>query len=668
MLANLGFYIILLCFILSVYGAFASFIAGLTRHRKLYLSSKSALVTLSVLVVGASGLLVYLLFERDYSVAYIAKNTSNDLPMFYTFTALWCSLEGSHLLWTTLLAVVAAIAALTHAKDNEHIMPYVLTALMAVLGWMFYLLMTHSDPFKLQLPKVANGNGMNEVLQNPYMAIHPPLLFLGYVGTAIPFAYSLAALAYGDITEGWLKSVRRWAVFAWCFLTVSIALGGRWAYVELGWAGYWAWDPVENSSFLPWLTTTALLHGLLVQEKLGHLKRLSLILAISGFFLTFFGTFITRSGVISSVHAFGEGPIGPNYLMFLAVIAMVSTVLYAIRAPSLLPAESEKVWGVSKESALAVCQFLLIAFSVIIFIGTVFPIVSEALTDQRISITAPYFNIFAPYIGLGLVLMLGIGNLMRYRNAALDSVKKVVPLSLGLAIPLTVLLSYLGDVFAMSEGVDLYAQLLGFYSLSFCLFCLILDFWLKLKDFQFKFGFFVKRNLAFTGAFIAHVGFLIAIAGFLGNYRGMDKVVTLDVGESAELFGYEFTFKSGIEVSEVENVTLFAAPLEVNRFGKKVAEMAPAQSRYPTKPGQPFNEIAVDGGFWRDLYVVLNDFDRKTGKQATLHIHINPTVKMVWLAIAVMFLGGMVSLFDRRRGNRSRDVIAGNFELGGQTS
>ena len=356
-MANLGFMLIFYALISAAYGALASFMAAFTRHRRLAVSGKAALTLTCVLTLGAAGILVYLLFNRDYSVLYIAKNSSNDLPAFYTLTAFWSSLEGSHFFWTMILSVVSTVAAWTHAKENEHIMPYVQGVLMVILTWMLYLLMTHSDPFKVDLPAPLNGNGMNELLQNIYMAIHPPLLFLGYVSCAIPFAYAIAALLYGDITEGWLKTVRRWALFAFSVLTTAIALGGKWAYVELGWAGYWAWDPVENSSFFPWLLMLSLIHTLLIQEKLGLLKRLSLMIAMIAFFMTYFGTFITRSGVITSVHAFGEGPIGPNYLVFLAVLASISALIYAIRAPSILPSDPKKAWGIAKESALAIMLF-----------------------------------------------------------------------------------------------------------------------------------------------------------------------------------------------------------------------------------------------------------------------------------------------------------------------
>lgn len=665
MIANYGFFLLLLCFIACVYGFLASIAAARWRHRRLYRSSKMALTMTAVLCFLATALLVWSFFQRDYSINYIMKNSSNDLPAFYTFTALWSSLEGSHTLWTLLLAIVGAIAVWTPSRDNEHVMPYVAASFQAVLAWMFYLAITHSDPFVRSLPMPTNGRGMNELLQNPYMAIHPPLLFMGYVALAVPFAYSMAALCYGDITEGWLKTVRRWNLFAWILLTAAITLGGRWAYVELGWAGYWAWDPVENSSFLPWLMSTALIHSLLVQDKLGHLKRLSIILGILGFFLTYFGTFLTRSGVVSSVHSFAESPIGPNYLMYLSGFILVSTAIYAFRAPSILPADTNKVWGVSKESALVVTQFLLISFAAIVFVGTMFPIVSEAITKQRISVQQPYFNTFSPWVGLGFIVGIAIGNLMNYQTPKMPGAKKIVLGSIIFAIPMTAIFSYFGKVDSTTTSkFAYYAQIVGFYLCSWAIGCVTGDFYMRLKASRFRVKAFVPRNLAFIGGYIAHLGVLLAIIGFLGNYRSIEKKVTLSPNETTELFGYQFTLGSrGIEMGTQQNATLFQAPLKLSRNGQELTTMLPAQALYPTKPDQTFNEIAVYSRFWNDVYVVLADFDRTTGQRVTFQLHINPTVKIVWIAIVLMCIGGFVAMFDRFRGNRSRDAVASQWEL-----
>ena len=655
MFADLGFYLLLLCCLTSIYSTVASFVAAGARHRRLYRSARVASSAVFVMALVAALLLWYMFFQRDYSVAYIAKNSSNDLPIFYTITAFWSSLEGSHFLWTLLLSGCAVVALWTYSKDNEHIMPHVCGALMAVLSWMFYLLLTHSDPFVMMLPAPENGNGMNTLLQNPYMAIHPPTLFLGYTLAAIPAAYGIAALLFGDITEGWLKTVRRWAIFSWFILTAGIALGGRWAYVELGWAGYWAWDPVENSSFLPWIFGTALLHSLIIQDKLGHLKRLSIVLAFLAFFFSFFGTFITRSGVISSVHSFAESPIGPNYLMFLGVMLSSVVTLFLVRGHSILPPEADKVWGVSKESALVITQFLLLTLGAIVCVGTLYPIVSEAVTGQRTTVQAPYFNAFAPWIGLGLVVTIAIGNLMRFQTAKIPHIKRTLIISLIGAIPFTLIMIYFGDVMLTKKPFNLGIQIVGMYLCSWSIICLLADAYIRIKDLRWKWKLFFSRNLGYVGALVAHIGLVVAIIGFLGNYRGVQKVATLKIGEMTELFGFEFTFDK-MDIQQVENAKQFQAHFDVNRYNEHIGGIMVARSQYPTK-AELLHEVGVLGLFWEDLYITMSDFDKTTFKSATFEIHVNPTVRVVWISIVIMVLGGLIAIFDKVRGNKSRDVL-----------
>ena len=562
------------------------------------------------------------------------------------------------------MTVVSGIAIWTYAADNEHIMPYVSATLQGVMAWMYYLLISYSDPFTRFFPAPSNGQGMNALLQNPYMAIHPPCLFIGYTCLAVPFAYGIAALSYGDVTEGWLRTVRRWALVAWCFLTAAIFLGGHWAYQELGWSGYWAWDPVENSSFMPWILCTCLIHSLLVQDKLGHLKRMSIILSAFAFIMTFFGTFITRSGVISSVHSFAESPIGPNYLLFIGILLLFFAVLFGLRAHAILPAETGKIWGVSKESALIVTQFLLLTLLVIVFTGTLFPIVSEAVTKQRISVQAPYFNAFAPYIGLALTVAISFGNLMHFQSPRVTGGRKILLGSLVVALPTSLLLMYLSGVFQTTKTFNLVAQVAGTYMAMWSISCLSADFYLRFRQVKFQWRIMFTRNLAYTGAFVAHIGIVTAVFGFLGNYRGIDRELTLKSGEVVEFFGYNFTFDE-MTIAEEHNATLYQAPLKVSRDGKDLGTMLPARSKYPTKP-EMLHEIAVRGTFWHDIYVVLADFQKESGKQITVQMHINPTVRFVWLSCVLMVLGGLMCLMDKFRGQRSRDVVGGAWQLEGE--
>lgn len=645
MLADYGFYLLLLAFITSLYGSIASLSSAFLRHRRLFRSGRMAVGLSFALCLGAALVLWYLFYTRDYSVSYVFRNSSQDLPLRYTISAFWGALEGSHFLWTLLLSLFSFIAHLSYTRDNEHIMPYVSACLQSVLSWMLYLAISHCDPFAPQYPTPPNGLGLNALLQNPYMVFHPPALFCGYTACAIPFAYSIAALCFGDITEAWLRTTRRWALIAWIFLTIGIFLGGRWAYMELGWAGYWAWDPVENSSFLPWLFTTGLLHSLIVQEKLGQLKRFSLILAFLAFFFSFFGTFITRSGMISSVHSFAQSPIGPNYLYFLVGLMVLALVLYAVRAPSILPSDLSKVWGVSKESALVVTQFLILIFGLIIFMGTLYPIISELFTGSRFNVQAPYFNSFAPFIGFAFVIALTLGNLLRFHSNKLLGGKTLILLAVLFSIPLTLLFAYYGDVFR-SRGYSFAMQITGIFLCFWSWICLAYDAWVRFKTYKGKSGAF-SRQLSYWGALLAHTGLILSIFGFLGNYRGMEKIVTLEKGQSTEFYNYAFKF-SGVQILQEENVELFSAPLEVSKAGQSLGLISPARARYPTKP-ELLHEVGVQTSFWHDVYIVLSDFS-KDGQEASFQIHINPTVKVVWISVFFLVLGGILSLFDRMRG------------------
>lgn len=662
MLAHFGFYTILLSAILSGYGVVAALLAAKFQNRRLYRSTKLATTATTVLLLIASALLWYFLFQRDFSVEYVYKNSSTDLPWLYTFTAFWSSLEGSHMLWLLFMSICALVATWTYHEDNEHIMPYVMAVMNSVVCWMCYLAITHSDPFQVVLPMRPEGNGMNTLLQNPYMAIHPPLLFAGYTMLVVPFAYSLAALLYGDITEGWSRTNRRWILVAWVCLTAALTLGGRWAYVELGWAGYWAWDPVENSSFMPWIIATAMLHSILVQEKLGHLKRLTLLLSIAAFFMTFMGTFITRSGVISSVHSFAESPIGPSYLIFLAGLLGISLAIYGWKSQSILPPEADKVWGISKESSLLITQFLLLSFAVIVFLGTIFPIISEAITDQKISIQAPYFNAFSPWVGLAIMLAIGVGCLLHFQSSKVDYAKKISIRAIFIALPLCALLVHFGDILRTPEAYPFAAQIVGTYVACWTISCLTLDFYFKKKLSRLSIFQFYRRNLAYSGAYFAHLGMVVAIIGFIGNYRGLEKEVSLKAGEKTELYGYEFQFGEQVRIEQHDNAQAYVAPLKLTKDGKDMGEMAPAQRKYPTST-EIVNEIAVRSSAWYDIYILLAGLDRSDGKRVTLRININPTVRFVWLGVFLMCLGGIICAFDLRRGMRARDVIAGGWQM-----
>lgn len=654
MLSDYGFYLLCLCFISSIYGAVSALVALLFEDRRFLLSSTLAQVASTTLCLGAASLLVYLFYTRDYSVLYVYKNSSNDLPAFYTLSAFWSALEGSHFLWTLLLAVCSFAAHVSRPRENLSFFPYVAICLHSVLAWMFYLSLSHCDPFKLTFPVQSNGLGMNALLQNPYMALHPPSLFLGYSSSAITFAYSVAALCYGKLNQSWLNTVRAWALFSWIFLTTGIFLGGRWAYVELGWSGYWAWDPVENSSFLPWLFMTALLHALIVQERTrGELRRYVLVLAFFAFFSGFFGTFITRSGIISSVHSFAQSPIGPFYLLFLVGLALLSLLLYLVKARDLKPAGQstpslDQVEGapaleikkpLSKEGLMIFAQLLLASFAFIVFMGTMYPILSELVTGSRFNIQAPYFNAFAPYLGFSFIVALTFANLLHPRSSRLKGGMRLQVLAIVGALPLSALFAWLGGV-GLSSGKAWILQSLGIFLCCWSSLCLFFDLFTRLAPSAER-----RITFAYLGSFLAHIGVITAILGFLGNYRGMETQVTLDAGDSTEFYGYRFEFM-GMQIENQDNVELFTAPLKLSRDGRELGIIKPSRALYPTK-NELYHEIGLKDGFWHDLYIVLSDFEKNNGQQVTIEIHINPTVKIVWISAFLMVIGAILSWFDR---------------------
>lgn len=642
MLADYGFYLLFLAFISTIYGVLVAISAATTRQRKFLFAAKlSSSVTLA-LSLGAAAILLIYLIGRDFSIAYVYKNSSLDLPLRYTISAFWAALEGSHFLWTLFLTFFSCLAHHTYTKTNEALMPFISLSLNGLLAWMFFLAITFSDPFKLQFPLPQNGLGLNTLLQNPYMVFHPPFLFIGYTASSIPFAYSIAALFYGNIPEGWLRTTRRWSLIGWFFLTLGIFLGGRWAYVELGWAGYWAWDPVENSSFLPWLFSTSLLHSLYVQENTGHLKRLTLILSFLSLFFSFFGTFITRSGIVSSVHSFAQSPIGPYYLYFLLFLALAFILLYAYRAPAIIPPANDFNYKMSRESLLIITQYLLGIFAVIVIIGTLYPLLSELVTGSRIDVQAPYFNAFAPYIGFLLIVGIVFGNFSRFRSKKLGHGNKVLVTFVLPASFLTLLFLYFGNVFR-SYGYAFAMQSVGSFLCFWAMLCLIYNAWIRLKSNS------LNKQFSYLGSIIAHLGIFIAILGFLGNYRGINTIVTLKEGESTQFYGYDLKF-SGMKIKQQENAEIFVAPLVLTHNGKQRGVIQAARAKYPTK-AELINEVGISDHFWHDVYVVLSDFS-KTGHEATFQIHINHTVRIVWISLLFLLFGAFICLLDRKRGSR----------------
>ncbi|HEX9830327.1 MAG TPA: cytochrome c biogenesis protein CcsA, partial [Thermodesulfobacteriota bacterium] len=382
---------IFLAFVVSVYTLIASFTGGKYRNREFINSAEHGAFAVFFLLTVACASLIHALLTRDFSLKYVASNTSQDLSTIYTITALWAGQAGSLLLWSWILSIYTALVVFFNRRRSRELMPYVLGTLAAVSSFFIYLIAFVESPFE-KLPFVAaDGNGLNPILQNPYMAIHPLTLYIGYVGVTVPFAFGIGALVSGRLGDEWIRNSRKWTLFCWTFLGIGLLLGARWAYLELGWGGYWAWDPVENAAFMPWLVGTAFVHSVMIQEKKGMLKKWNMALIVLTFFLAIFGTFITRSGIISSVHSFAQSDIGPYFLGFIGFILLFSFAMFILRLDD-LKSENHFDSVLSRESAFLFNNLIFLGAAFSVFLGTIFPILTEAIRGEKILVGPPYFN------------------------------------------------------------------------------------------------------------------------------------------------------------------------------------------------------------------------------------------------------------------------------------
>lgn len=650
-MVELGFYALVLSFCLAVYATVMGSLSLFRPQRGVIYSGRNALIGVNLCVMLASGILWIALLTNDFSIGYVFRNSAVDMPPIYLLTSFWSSMEGSHLLWTMIMSIVVSISLLTLREKNEPLLPGLLVCYGFCLTFMTLLLVWASAPLTRLFPVQEFGQGMNALLQNPYMAAHPPSLFAGYCSLIVPFGYAVAALLRGSFTSDWLVSVRRWTLAGWAVLSVGIFLGGKWAYVELGWAGYWAWDPVENSSFMPWLASTSLLHTLLILDKTNRLPRLACVLAGLAFILTFLGTFITRSGVISSVHSFAESNIGPAYLTYIVLWAAILLVLVATRGHLLQGAAQAQTWTVSKESALLFTNFFLLFLLALVCIGTLLPLIVEAVRGVKISIQQPFFNAFAPWIGVGLVALLGVGNLMRWRSGKIED-----PVT-GLLFPALWAL-ILTAVLTWHKGFDVRSAI-GFMLVLWTAFVMVMDLVFKLRALRWNGQLLWKFNRPYLGSWIVHLGFLVAIAGFLGGYRGIHAEAVIKHNESTEFYGYTLTNR-GMRYAKEYNATYAAAVIEAKDSRGEVTEVLPTRSKYTNKD-EWLNEIGIHSTFWNDLYLVLAHFDSNTN-QISLKMHINPTVKFVWTSLVIMVLGALIGLSHRIK-RRSLDVSSNGLVL-----
>src|SRR6202162_2236249 len=439
---NIGALAILLAFCLAIYAVIGSVAGKLKKNPFLIVSGERAVYSVWILLSIASGLLIYSLLTGDFRLGYVAGHTDQSMPTIYKFTAWWGGQEGSLLLWSWILATYSAVVVFMNRRKFRDMMPWVTAVLMSTETFFLILIAFVFSPFSVLMAGRGNivegmGRGLNPLLQYWTMVIHPPMLYLGYVGFTVPFAFAMGSLITRQPGDAWIHTTRRWTIVTWLFQSAGILLGQGWAYAVLGWGGYWAWDPVENASLLPWITATAFLHSVMMQEKKGMMKVWTMVLISATFFLCIFGTFLTRSGVVSSVHAFAQSPIGKYFVIFLAV-GIAATVILILERLKYLKSEARLESVVSRESSFMFNNLILVASCFAVLWGTMFPVISEAVTGEKISVDAPFFNRINVPIGLALIFLTGIGPLIAWRRSSLESLKRafLIPDPMGVGVSL----------------------------------------------------------------------------------------------------------------------------------------------------------------------------------------------------------------------------------------
>jgi cytochrome c-type biogenesis protein CcmF len=616
---------------------------GAQRGHAGWIASARPLAYAQLLAVAASyALLTWAFVQHDFSVAYVAKNSNSLLPLHYRFTAVWSSHEGSMLLWILFLCGWTALVARFSRTLPAAVVARVLAVMgMIALGFLAFTLFT-SNPFERLLPGAAQGRDMNPLLQDAGMIFHPPLLYTGYVGFAVAFAFAIAALIDGRVDAQWMRWSRPWTNVAWAFLTLGIALGSFWAYYELGWGGWWFWDPVENASFMPWLVGTALLHSQAVTEKRGGFRGWTLLLAIAAFSLSLLGTFLTRSGVLTSVHAFASDPErGMFILALLAVVIGGSLLLYALRAPKV--ETGQPFAAVSRETLLLANNLLLTAAAAMILLGTLYPLLADALGLGKISVGPPYFGLLFALLLAPLVALLPFGPLVRWqREDPSQPLRWLAPwAALALVAGAIAFFAWPDGTAKTAVGIAAATWLLagtGRFVLQ------------RLRS-----GATTRFTAEMLGMVLAHAGVGVFLAGvMLTDSTSIEKDVAARPGQSFELRGHVFRFDGAAQVPG-PNYTADRAQVTVSRDGETIAVMHPERRAYASG-GQMMTEAALDGGLVRDLYVALGEPLDDAGTWA-LRLYVKPFVRLIWLGAIFMALGGFVCACDRRF-RRARVAVA----------
>ena len=658
-MTDVGSMALAIAWVMALYSVVMALVGARTRKRDLIRSAEHAALAVWGLVVIAVAALLHALVTHDFNIAYVAEYSSSTLPLQYTVAALWGGQAGSLLFWSLILTSMSAVVHLQNADRNRELMPYVTATLMVIS--LFFLSMVNfvTPPFERLAFTPPEGRDLNPLLQNYWMTIHPPSLYIGFVGCSVPFAFAIAALASGRLDDVWIRTTRRWTLLAWFFLSLGNLFGAEWAYLVLGWGGYWAWDPVENAAFMPWLTCTAFLHSVMIQEKKNMLKIWNMVLIILTFLLTIFGTFLTRSGVISSVHSFTQSGLGPYFLSFLGLMAAIAFGLMLWRLP-MLKSENELDSLLSRETAFLLNNLVLVGIAFATFWGTIFPVISEAVRGVKITVGPPFFNKVNAPLGLLLLFLTGVGPVIAWRRASARNLQRnfLVPFSTGI----------LGGVALFIGGMRHYYALVAFSICFFVLGTIFMEFFRGVRARQAMMGEaphlalarLIGKNRRRYGGYIIHTGIVMMFLAFTGTSAFKEeRQITVNPGDSFELGGYSLRYE-GVKSEDTPHIAYLLASVAVSQDGELVETLHP-EKRFYKKPEQPTTEVAIRSTLGADLYLVLGGYDQET-RMATIQAYVNPLVGFLWYGGLVLAFGTFVTIWPARQTVPAAAYVPGSRE------
>lgn len=654
-MSDLGTIALMIALAACLYGTVVPHLGVRTNNWNLIRSAQNASIISFFLIAIASGVLIHALVISDFSIFYVWRNSSVDMPMFFKVTAFWGGLEGSLLFWILVQSFFAMVVAFRYQYSNREIIPYVIATLNGILCFLLVLLLGWSNPLDLQATIPAEGRGLNPLLQHIAMVVHPPSLYLGFIGFSVPFAFAIAGMIRGKLDNEWVLTTRRWTLVSWYFLSMGLILGGQWAYEELGWGGFWAWDPVENAAFMPWLTGTAFLHSVMIQEKRNMLKIWNVVLIIITYGLTIVGTFLTRSGVVNSVHSFTQSEIGPAFLVFLAVVLVVGFALL-FRRIQMLESEHKMEAVLCRENAFLVQNVIFVGMAFTVLLGTTFPLLAEAIRGTKLSIQAPFFNTIMAPMGYVLFFLMGTGTVLAWRKSSKESLRR----------------NFQNPMITATVGTIILAVFIPFHLEAFTIFWIAIFVTVTIlievgkaahvKGKQLQAGPLVgmihvfQRNQRRYGGLVIHLGVVLMFLGFAGTFFSEERDLTLEREEMVPLNAYYLKF-TGVEQFQVRNATHRAAVIEVYDQDKQLLEvMKPAKSFYPTQP-QPLTEIALRREFLKDLYLIFSSESGADSELVTIKTYVNPLVGWAWMALPVFTLGIGICLTYRPRSLTSRQEV-----------